>query len=211
MSGGFRMLWAPSNSQVKDHMKSVIMLQEKGLSFCVPMDRIILKIRRRKLLFIKSLRFDLIIRKMVTALPSKIILFIVSAIYGNLVTGRPQWKKNPVHTYAAQGSYEVKLTGYNPCDEASRTMTVDLTTAVHDIGDVALELRPNPVENTLHVNFEGGVDDIQIQDMNGKSCDFEWSENGLTQHVLHFELAAGVYALQLTSEGRVYKRMFVVQ
>lgn len=61
---------------------------------------------------------------------------------------------SPVHTYAAPGTYTVKLTAINQCTSIVKTLSLTLTSAVRDLSDKAsIRLLPNPTAGDFAVEI----------------------------------------------------------
>lgn len=126
----------------------------------------------------------------------------------------------PVHTYTANGTYEVKLVAYR-CNAMTDTTahTISIQSAkpsgIPDIGTPEVYIYPNPVSDRLSVNMESRtLQDIRIVDMLGREMIVERlpaiHKGAFTIDVS--ALATGVYYIILKDTGdlRVYRR-FVKQ
>ncbi len=115
--------------------------------------------------------------------------------------------KNPTHTYATVGSFDVKLTvtDVNGCTDS---LTKTITTQNVSIGEIAglsqLDIYPNPTKGVLQIDFEWlsvGNINLTVTDINGKEV---WSDL-ITQTGKHSrkidlsEFADGTYLLQLNT------------
>jgi PKD repeat protein len=107
---------------------------------------------------------------------------------------------NPVHTYAAPGTYQVCLTvcNANACD--SECMEVEVKTvgtiSVHG-EDGEISLSPNPASDIMHVQFEAGFHGrIVISDLAGSSVQTHFiSEESRSIEVPVNQLENGAYVL----------------
>lgn len=75
--------------------------------------------------------------------------------------GSTSTAKNPVHTYASEGSYTVKLSAINPCKTVDKTATISLTTGTIELtGLSSVTLLPNPSNGafSLAVNSPVAID-----------------------------------------------------
>lgn len=123
----------------------------------------------------------------------------------------PSTIKNPSHTYATVGNFDVKLivtTGDGCTDSVTNTITTQNVSVGEIVGLSSLDIYPNPTKGMLKLNFEWlGEEDITltVTDIAGKKI---WSdvitENGKhTRSIDLSELADGTYLLQLsTAKGQ---------
>jgi len=68
---------------------------------------------------------------------------------------------NPVHTYAKEGTYTVKLIASNACRTVERTVVITVTTVgTNDLGDAAqARILPNPTAGDFTVELESHIAD----------------------------------------------------
>jgi len=133
--------------------------------------------------------------------------------------GETSTEENPVHTYAASGSYEVTLTAFNDCGFSANTQTITVViTGVEEIpgisdfnvfpnpnnGRFTLVLRGNSMDN-LQVSFTNMLGQVILQDQ----LDFR-SGNVMREFVMD-DLAAGLYIFQVKSGAKSIYRKIVVE
>ncbi len=109
------------------------------------------------------------------------------------------------HTYAAGGSYSVKLTVTNNCGVSDTTYTLaSVGLDENDFGK-SLSIYPNPVNNHLNIAFDGiGYEQvtIRLKDISGKEVLVNTVNSGNEKHIHTLDLtpiASGVYFLEITS------------
>jgi PKD repeat protein len=131
--------------------------------------------------------------------------------FGDGSTSREQ---NPVHAYAAPGTYEVKLLTRNSfgCTaEASQTVVV-FRTAVEDLSK-AVEVYPNPSDGNIFLRKDNGfvteTISLSVTDLLGRQI--LRKEISQPQKLSSLFLPApGVYQVQITANGQtVVRRVWV--
>ncbi len=119
--------------------------------------------------------------------------------------------RNPeMHTYAADGDYEVTLITQNYC--CSDTMTAQITigdpTGIEDLDQKPFKFSPNPVSDFAQITFENGAAfEVRIFDAAGHLIA---QKNGNGNLELGFQgYTKGVYILEVVSEGKIYRDKFL--
>jgi hypothetical protein len=109
----------------------------------------------------------------------------------------------PSHTYTAAGTYTVTQTAWNACGSASTSDTVVIQPLVGRLDPSAAPwtFHPNPAQD--FVACEGlGLAEVQLISLEGQLLG-SWRGDGGTVRVSLADLAAGVYLLRLSGDGRV--------
>ncbi len=136
----------------------------------------------------------------------------------NFGDGQTSIEANPVHTYAAPGTYSVKLESTNQCTTAVKTVNVVLTSGVKDLADrIDMQVVPNPTVGDFKVEINArqpmSNTRFSLNDATGrliKTIDTN-IKSGL--NVVPFEglsLPRGVYQLQVQHEDGVQMLSIVV-
>ena len=131
-------------------------------------------------------------------------------VFWDLGDGKTSSNTSLIHTYAADGTYKIKLIVGNDCGKDSLEKTVIINTAgINDALHIGIQIYPQPVKNQLTIVFPSQLNgqwDIVLFDATGKtikSITANPSDNLTT--VLNTEnLASGLYQLQLMNNGRTY-------
>lgn len=131
--------------------------------------------------------------------------------------GNTSTDQNPQHTYASSGSYDVTLIVSNDCGSDTLTETVMIT--VDGVSEQAFEtqlsLFPNPADRNLTVKYSGsGTGALQLTDLSGRVVQEETLQLNAQSQQLDLDiasLAAGIYSLQLISNGKTIEEKVVIQ
>lgn len=124
--------------------------------------------------------------------------------------GSTSTELNPVHTYAAEGTYTVKLIATGPCRFGEKTLTITVTTVgVSAIDErLGMSVTPNPTEGDFKVVFESQVDavvQLRLLDAQGRTVKTVEATVKPGRQLVPFndlKLPKGVYQLQaLTTTG----------
>lgn len=127
--------------------------------------------------------------------------------FGDGNTGTEQ---NPVHTYAAPGVYQVKLTASSPCNTIEKTAEVATTLGANEfLSQLGITVSPNPTPGDFRADLRSsrsGEVRLVLYDNAGRQIKTVDSPitPGLT--VVRFDglkLPAGMYQLALYNEGAV--------
>jgi hypothetical protein len=112
---------------------------------------------------------------------------------------------NPLHIYAADGSYTVTLTATNSCGETStKTLQVNVNvTSIEEAAQLAVDVYPNPTSGFTTVRVEG----LNVQNLNLKLMDLAGrvlltktisGQAGNFETALNLtKLASGVYLVRI--------------
>lgn len=116
--------------------------------------------------------------------------------------------QNPAHTYAANGTYLVRLTVTNGCGSDTKTDTVDFYTVGLDNSGTkeSFILQPNPAHDFVTLTVQGKPDGdivIEIIDMTGRIVTS--TTNHVSRHgqytIQTGDLPAGVYIVTIRGKG----------
>ncbi len=125
---------------------------------------------------------------------------------------------SPVHTFAAPGTYSVKLEAINQCSTAMKTIPVVLTSKVNDLSEqMGVSILPNPSEGDFVVKIESQVsEDIQLNliDAQGKLVKTIASsiKQGITNIPIEgLQLPKGMYQLNLIGKSGQATLNLVIQ
>ncbi len=134
--------------------------------------------------------------------------------FGDGVTSTLQ---NPIHSYAAPGTYTVCLTTINDCgrDSICNTLGLTVTGLASDL-DNSIQVYPNPVADQLHIQTPfTAADDVQITVTNLMGGLVKTIELGMqtSSQVLDVsDMAVGSYLLHFqTADASVVKRINVLR
>jgi len=129
----------------------------------------------------------------------------------NFGDGQTSAEANPVHVYAAPGTYSPKLTVINGCDMASKSIVLALTTTGAGVPEEqisGLQIVPNPTGGDFRVLFDSKRRNtliIRLSDMQGrviKTLGMEPAQGRNTVSFEGLELPPGLYQLQVqTADG----------
>lgn len=118
---------------------------------------------------------------------------------------------NPVHEYAADGTYEVCLFAENDCwlDSLCETITIN-TAGIEEQNNANIQLYPNPVNDVLNLNLGESFKNITftILAANGKLV-YESTGNYGQVFVLDFAAEQGVYFLTIHTDDKLLVKKFV--
>ncbi len=105
---------------------------------------------------------------------------------------------NPVHQYAVDGNYTVKLTATSACGSHEFSTQVVVTTGINSCGIRELSIYPNPALNMVSVLSDKEIQGIRLLDLSGKII-IEISEvSAFVQEINVSKLTSGIYMLELT-------------
>lgn len=125
--------------------------------------------------------------------------------------GNTSTQASPLHTYAGDGTYTVCLTVSSLCgaDTLCRSLTI-LTTGFENPGSSLLRVYPNPATEAVWVESRPNrYMKLRLYDLNGELLGvFEGQEKVkiATDH-----LTAGVYVLEVRSEGELLRKKMVIR
>lgn len=119
--------------------------------------------------------------------------------------GNTSTQQNPVHTYAAAGTYNVTLTINNGA--CSSTQTIPLVTSVTNVNTNVpkISVLPNPSTGWIQVLLDKAVNEqlaVQVIDLNGRILQSQTLESGI--QALDLDLSdypAAVYMIQIQGEN----------
>lgn len=118
--------------------------------------------------------------------------------------GNTSTEVNPVHTYAAPGTYTVTMDATNECRTLTRTNTYTLTTGIRDLQDqLTLLVQPNPNngEFLLYLTPQQAMElQAKLSDLSGRVLHQQHIHAAAGQNAIPFKdlkLPDGVYLLHL--------------
>lgn len=111
--------------------------------------------------------------------------------------------KNPIHTYQANGVYDVKLFISNSCSQDSIIQQVAVTTSTNDLAsNNVFQITPNPAADFCTIKAYDKINLIQVFDVNGKLIlNAIPNSNVYTINVSGF--SQGVYFVKVTLDDTV--------
>ena len=134
--------------------------------------------------------------------------------------GTSSTDQNPVHTYAAGGTYTVTLVVTNACGSDTIVWTIDTNNiGINDPGTDAsvLNIYPNPNHGQFTLNFTttGIIGQIQVNVMTieGRLVmaeQFTVNADTFVRNYSDIELAAGVYVVQFISQNKTEVKRITV-
>jgi PKD repeat protein len=114
------------------------------------------------------------------------------------------------HTYAVDGFYDITLITYNYCcsDTVTTQVTIGTPNGVNDLELKPYSFSPNPVSDFANLKFENGESfELKIYDATGRILT---QKSGVGNTELGFEnYNPGVYFLELSAEGKIYRDKFL--
>ena len=124
--------------------------------------------------------------------------------------GTSSVESNPTHTYATAGTFAVKLRATKCGIEKHTIQNVSisqLNTEIPANNDTNLLIYPNPTNATLNIQLGNDltINGLKIYDIFGKLI-IEETENFNQINVENF--SKGVYILEITSDGKIFKNKF---
>jgi PKD repeat protein len=125
--------------------------------------------------------------------------------------------QNPVHIYAANGNYNVKLLVNNGCGKDSLTKEVVLTIGIEEADNNALiSILPNPIVNgSINIVFGEDLNNssIKLTDITGKTVQVLSETKNFKKGSCVFNissLSSGIYFCVISSdEKKIVKKLFV--
>lgn len=116
--------------------------------------------------------------------------------------GNTSTDQNPTHTYATDGTYDVKLYIENDIkswDEVTKSLTYQVL-SVADVDDLNFNVYPNPTNNLLNFTSKIPLDRIAIYSVHGKELLNTTTE---LEQVNISEFASGMYIVKAYSNNSV--------
>ncbi len=115
---------------------------------------------------------------------------------------------NPTHSYAAPGTYPVKLESTNQCATTAKTLDVPVTTSVRDLsGQFAIRILPNPTAGDFRVEIESkdAAEEVHLSLFDAQGHLIKEEKTTVSQGInaISFEnlqLPKGVYQLNVQTE-----------
>lgn len=145
--------------------------------------------------------------------------FAATSYAWNFGDGFTSGDKEPVHTYAAAGTYEVSLIAVNACgrDTMINTITVTAVGINNTVNAKNVAVYPNPNSGKFNIDFQLDLRDevtVRIVNLNGQTV---YSKNigSTSAENLSIDLsdfAAGVYTLKVEGENtQITKKISVLK
>jgi hypothetical protein len=129
--------------------------------------------------------------------------------------------RNPTHTYAAIGSYTVRLTSGNGVCENTITITIDVTKNANSITELnvldVLTVYPNPANGSMiWLNFTGLVNEkvqVHLLDLTGRELisNQYTVESALQTEMRIDHISNGIYIVELIDGNSKFEQRLVVQ
>jgi PKD repeat protein len=129
--------------------------------------------------------------------------------------------KNPLHTYAAAGTYTVRLQSTNVCRTAERVTTLVTTVGANNLpAEAVVRVSPNPTTGDFEVWTSGaifptGQVHCRLTDASGKvvaQVAGRAEDSGIHGTFRGHKLPQGVYQLQIVGDtGTINTRVVVVK
>jgi hypothetical protein len=133
--------------------------------------------------------------------------------------GNGSTEKNPLHTYAATGTYNVKLISSNFCKTAEKNNAVIITTVgIENLDNQdVINILPNPNQGVFNLIYQSKVSEklqLELIDAQGKlleKTDFQVSQGANLKSWGRKDLATGAYSLKVLGNDGVKVLRLVVQ
>lgn len=127
---------------------------------------------------------------------------------GNLSTD-----ENPSHTFAANGTYNVKLTVTNDCGSVTDSLLLDLSSVgIEKLAKESFTFYPNPAKNVFNLETQGSsIQHISIINAIGQTV---WQKSlfGNATHTVNInQWAKGIYFIKLNNENGQRTEKLIVQ
>jgi len=131
--------------------------------------------------------------------------------------GTTSTTSQPIHLYAAPGTYSVRLAAWNDCGADTATQSLAISgIGLEDASATGWKLYPNPIDaeaGVLYLESAGAVQGAQLFDLSGRQVDvltFRPTSNGLYEMSLP-RLSVGTYLLKLHAEPSLPPQLLIVQ
>jgi PKD repeat protein len=126
---------------------------------------------------------------------------------------------SPTHTYAAPGTYAVKLTATNQCTSSTKTVNLTLTSSVNELAEnLGIRILPNPTEGDFQVQFDSriafGTARLSLLDAQGrlvKTIETELRPGTATVPFQGLALPKGLYQLNIQTDAGLATLSVAVQ
>ena len=125
--------------------------------------------------------------------------------------------QNPMHTYAAAGSYNVCLTVTDACGQMDTTCQ-NITLVGIDLAEThALKLAPNPASGQVQLSLQresSGPLTLRISDLKGRKVyerEFSGADREFAVGLDLNQLARGAYMLQLQAGEQVHNKILLME
>ncbi len=124
--------------------------------------------------------------------------------------GNTSTDQNPVHTYAAAGTYNVLLTAKRgSCNDTASVELVNV--GIEELaGSVHIGIAPNPAGAVLRITSSHAMEGIKVLDLAGRTINSIVPATRTREVELRTDgLPGGMYVLEVASEGRKGRKTFV--
>lgn len=130
--------------------------------------------------------------------------------------GNTSSAQNPVHTYAALGTFTVKLLATNACgtDDYEKNVTVNWIGTPELALAGQIQVFPNPTAGMLNVTLpeDLGKCDLVLSDLSGKVLQrIHTEENAKSELIEMRNLSEGIYMLRIEQDGTTLRNIKVVK
>ena len=127
--------------------------------------------------------------------------------------------ENPTHTFPPNGNYNVTLIAYNECGSDTFVLNLGILIGIEDADEDAYSINvfPNPNNGSFTLTLESGqnIDELSIRlvTVEGKLIDDSILAVGGTSFTRNFnyQLAAGVYVLEVSSGTSIQHKRIVIR
>lgn len=138
----------------------------------------------------------------------------------NFGDGTPEITQNsPVHIYASNGNYVVKMTSFNGClyHDTTLTINVDLLTGIKRVHglEATIDIYPNPAQDILNIEIRDKdikMNGIAVYNSIGQTVFQQTMLNTTKQQISLGNLSAGSYIIHIiTPNGITYRRFNIIR
>lgn len=130
----------------------------------------------------------------------------------DLGDGNTSAVQNPVHTYAAAGSYLVCLTVTDSCDVNTICDTITVNVAgIDELFNDGLVVYPNPSYDVVNVTSNNQIESIQLINATGQVVMSVMDVNSAEYQLNGSKFAHGVYTLKVNTAENVITRRVILK
>jgi len=136
--------------------------------------------------------------------------FWATSYLWNFGDGQTSTEKNPTHTYAQKGVYNVSLTATNWCSSEmfNQTVYAGVTSAVQEPAASLFRVSPNPTNGAIQLKLlQGNVAQVRLTALDGRLLLDQQMADGARIDLNAF--GKGLFQLQVISNGQVHTQKVV--